>query len=95
MSLEIEIARRETALSQSRPKYRRVLEETQSFDYLPIVDIIFRYREGESAEKAIFVLAQCQAILHEQYRKLTFVKNYENREEQLDNLKNSPQLPIS
>jgi len=85
--LDKEILRREEALSRLRSDYKKHLEAVQEFDYTPLVEVLFSYKAGESPEKAIYVLAQCQTLLLDQFKSLRAIRNFENHEAQLEKLK--------
>jgi len=85
--LDKEILRREESISRLRPEYQKQSQAVQEFDYTPLVDVLFSYKAGESPEKAIYVLAQCQTLLIDQFRSLRAIKNFENLQAQLEKLK--------
>lgn len=93
MAFELEIERREKALLSRRPDYMRCLRLAGEFDYAPLFDVLFNYKAGEPSEKAIFILAQCQMLLHEQWKLLREIKGFDQAEAQLARLKEA--LPPS
>jgi hypothetical protein len=81
------LAQREEALIRKRPAYAKALCDVKDFDPKPLVDLIFSFNKGDSAEHAIFVLAQCQMLLKPFKDHINLISHYQREEETLHNLR--------
>ena len=86
MSQQDYINRRAEALSKKRTEAERARLLLNEMDLSNVINLIFSYQKGESAESAVFILAQCQALLKPHRDLCNTIKSYERERDMLDRI---------
>lgn len=81
------IARREDSLKRKKADYEKAKLALQDFDISPFVGLLFGYAKGDPAESAVYVLAQCQALLTPYKKFCNTISRYEREADTLAKLK--------
>jgi len=86
---EHRIKQLEESLVSKKQEYEQAKARIDWTDFKPALDLIFSFQKGDSAESAIFVLAQCQAVLKPIKDLCNTIVHYEREAASLNKLTSS------
>ena len=85
------VAQRTKELDQLRGEYLAnkgaVQDRTDGKDVLELARLLKSYQPGEPSEKAIYIVAQATMLIHKLVSPFAIVRNYEEKERALEELR--------